>query len=176
MAGAPHASSVAPSSRQRGPLVWLNLDQQELDDAYNQIKYAPNRDQIVARNRTNSANVRSRIGEPTRVSYGPTADEALDIYVASAPRAPINIHIHGGAWRTGAAVNSAFASELFVRAVPIPFCSISSTSRQQAAVWYQWSIRSAGPSRGFTDMRLTLMAILKRSTYRVIHPVRISAV
>jgi arylformamidase len=96
--------------------VWLNLDQHELDDAYNQIKYAPNRDQIVARNRTNSANVRSRIGEPTRVNYGATTDETLDIYLTDAPRAPINIYIHGGAWRTGVAANSAFVSELFVRA------------------------------------------------------------
>jgi arylformamidase len=96
--------------------VWLNLDQHELDDAYNQIVYAPNRDQIVARNRINSANVRSRIGEPTRVNYGPTGGETLDIYRTNAPRAPINIHIHGGAWRTGSAANSAFASELFVRA------------------------------------------------------------
>lgn len=95
--------------------MWLNLDQHELDDAYNQIVYAPNRDQIVARNRINSANVRSRIGEPTRVNYGPTGDETLDIYRTNAPRAPINIHIHGGAWRTGSAANSAFASELFVR-------------------------------------------------------------
>ena len=58
---APHAGSVALGSRQKGPPVWLDMDQHELDDAYNQIKYAPNRDQIVARNRINSANVRSRI-------------------------------------------------------------------------------------------------------------------
>ena len=116
MADAPNASPAAASSRQKGQLVWLDLDQQELDDAYNQITYAPNRDQIVGRFRINSANVRSRIGEPTRASYGPTADEALDIYRTTKPRAPINIFIHGGAWRTGAAANSASASELFVRA------------------------------------------------------------
>jgi arylformamidase len=107
------------------------MDQHELDDAYNQIKYAPNRDQIVARNRTNSANVRSRIGEPTRVNYGPTVDEALDIYTTSAPRAPINIFIHGGAWRTGAAAGSAFASELFIRAgahsVLVDFINVEAT-------------------------------------------------
>ena len=131
MDDAPHAGSVAESLREKGPLVWLDLDQQDLDDAYNQIKYAPNRDQILARNRTNSAKVRTRIGEPTRVSYGPTADETLDIYKTSTPKAPINIFIHGGAWRTGAAANSAFASELFVRAgahsVVLDFINVEAT-------------------------------------------------
>ena len=36
--------------------------------------------------------------------------------LTSVPNAPINVFIHGGAWRTGAARNYAFASELFVRA------------------------------------------------------------
>lgn len=131
MDDAPHAGSVAESPREKGPLVWLDLDQQDLDNAYNQIKYAPNRDQIVARNRANSAKVRTRIGEPTRVSYGRTADETLDIYKSSIPKAAINIFIHGGAWRTGAAANSAFASEMFVRAgahsVVLDFINVEAT-------------------------------------------------
>jgi len=172
---APHAGSVALGSRQKGPPVWLDMDQHELDDAYNQIKYAPNRDQIVARNRINSANVRSRIGEPTRVNYGPTGDETLDIYKTNTPRAPINIHIHGGAWRTGAAANSAVASELFVRAgahsVMVDFINVEAAGGSLVP----WSIRSVGPSRGFTNMRPTSMVIPKRSTYRGIRPVRTSA-
>src|ERR1700704_1611050 len=95
--------------------VWLDLTQQELDDAYNQIKYAPNRNQILARLATNSARVRARIGEPKHFAYGPSAIEALDLYQTNVPKAPINIFIHGGAWRNGTAKDSASASELFVR-------------------------------------------------------------
>ena len=40
--------------REKGPRVWLDLDQEELDDAYDQGKYAPNIRQVVSRYRTNS--------------------------------------------------------------------------------------------------------------------------
>jgi arylformamidase len=40
--------------REKGPLVWLDMDQQALDDAYTQAVYAPNRDQILARYAANS--------------------------------------------------------------------------------------------------------------------------
>ena len=33
----------------RGPLVWRDMDQKTLDDAYDQDVYAPNRPLIVAR-------------------------------------------------------------------------------------------------------------------------------
>src|SRR6202035_715678 len=42
------AASAAPA-KIKGPIVWLDMDQQELDDAYDQHVYAPNRDQVVAR-------------------------------------------------------------------------------------------------------------------------------
>ena len=38
MAGSP---SNAESARVKGPLVWLDMDQKELDDAYDQAVYAP---------------------------------------------------------------------------------------------------------------------------------------
>jgi len=58
-----------------GPKVWLDLDQQALDDAYNQAAYAPNRDQVLARFASNSEIARRRLGGPERFSYGPTAVE-----------------------------------------------------------------------------------------------------
>jgi arylformamidase len=98
------------------PVVWLDMDQQALDDAYDQSKYAPNRSQIVERNASNSDIARERLGAPRRIAYGPTAKEALDLYPAAAPNAPISIFVHGGAWQRGLAKNSAFPAELFVRA------------------------------------------------------------
>ena len=35
-------TATPPTPRQKGPRVWLDLDQQELDDAYDQSKYAAN--------------------------------------------------------------------------------------------------------------------------------------
>src|SRR3989454_11631968 len=105
---------VAP--RVKGPRVWLDLDQAELDAAYDQSVYAPNLEQIVGRYATNSEAVRARLGAPRRYAYGPTPIEALDVYTTKRPNATINVFIHGGAWRTSVAKDNAFAAELFVNA------------------------------------------------------------
>src|SRR5215470_4802327 len=69
--------------RVKGPLVWLDMDQQDLDDAYDQLVYAPNRDYILKRCAHNSEVARERLGAPKRFAYGPTAIEALE---SSPPR------------------------------------------------------------------------------------------
>jgi arylformamidase len=123
MAGAAGAAAaLAVSSvgaqqpaREKGPRVWLDMDQKELDDAYDQAAYAPNRDQVLKRIAANSAAVRSRL-PPRRLAYGATPIEALDLYTTRRPNAPINVFIHGGAWRGGLAKDSAAPAELFVNA------------------------------------------------------------
>ncbi len=100
----------------QAPLVWLNLNQKELDDAYDQSVWAPNQAQVQGRWALNSEIVRQRIGKPRRFAYGPTPIEGLDVYTTNRPNAPINIFIHGGAWRAGDAKNFGFMAETFVRA------------------------------------------------------------
>ena len=113
LAQAPGASAPA---RQKGPRVWLDLDQQELDDAYDQSKYAANLQQIVKRYATNSEQVRARLGAPKRLAYGPTPIEGLDLYPTQKPNAPVHVFIHGGAWRSGLAKDAAYQAETFVNA------------------------------------------------------------
>lgn len=110
------AQQPAETARQKGPPVWLDMDQKELDDAYDQSKYAPNLQQIVRRYATNSELARQRLGPPKRVAYGPTPIEMLDIYPTRRPRAPVNVYIHGGAWRSGLAKDYAFPAEMFTSA------------------------------------------------------------
>jgi arylformamidase len=102
--------------RVKGPIVWLDMDQAELDAAYDQSVYAPNLRQIVNRYATNSEAVRARLGAPQRYAYGPTPIEGLDVYVTKRPNAPINIFLHGGAWRGGLAKDFGYGAELFVHA------------------------------------------------------------
>ncbi len=102
--------------RVKGPRVFLDYDQAELDDAYDQSVYAPNLRQITARFATNSEATRARIGAPRRYAYGPTEIEKLDIYPTKRANAPIHIFIHGGAWRGGLAKDYAFPAEMFVNA------------------------------------------------------------
>jgi arylformamidase len=106
----------SPAPRVKGPIVWLDMDQKELDDAYDQEIYAPNRDQVVVRRLANSERVRAIIGVPQRVAYGPSEIEKLDIFRTAQPNAPINIFIHGGAWRRNKAADYAVLAEMFVRA------------------------------------------------------------
>ncbi len=114
---------TAAIAKAKGPMVWLDMDQQQLDDAYDQFVYAPNRDQLAKRRLANSAAARARLGEPLRLAYGPTPIEALDVYrplaskaAAGGALAPVAIFVHGGAWRSGAASEFTFLAEPFVRA------------------------------------------------------------
>jgi arylformamidase len=110
------AKAPGPATRAKGPLVWLDMDQKGLDDAYDQEVYAPNREQIQQRMARNSELTRERLGQPLRFAYGPTPIEGLDVYRTKKPNAPIAIYTHGGAWRRGSAANCGFIAESFVHA------------------------------------------------------------
>ncbi len=100
----------------KGPLVWLDMDQKALDDAYDQAVYAPNRDQVHKRNQFNSDRVRARLGAPKRLAYGSAEIEKLDLFATGKPNASISIFIHGGAWRARPVKDYAFLAEMIVRA------------------------------------------------------------
>ena len=98
------------------PKVFLNYTQAELDAAYDQAAYAPNRDQLGARRVAGSETARQRLGAPERYAYGTSAIEGLDVFRAAKPNAPIFVFVHGGAWRNGTAKDHCYAAECFVRA------------------------------------------------------------
>ncbi len=104
-----------PAPAAKGPRVYLDYDQAELDAAYDQLPWAPNLPQVTGRYASNSELVRKRIGDPRRVPYGQTEVERLDIVRTARPNAPIMVFVHGGAWRGGAARNYAFPAETFAR-------------------------------------------------------------
>jgi arylformamidase len=134
------------------------MDQRALDDAYDQSKYAPNRTQVLERYASNSNIARERLGAPRRIAYGPTEDEALDLYPAAVSNAPIAIFVHGGAWRAGSARDSAAAAELFVRAgvhyVVPDFISVLTTGGDLMPMAHQvrraiaWAYRDAASFGG----------------------------
>jgi arylformamidase len=99
-----------------GPKVFLDYDQKALDDAYDQAAYAANRDQVIARFASASRITRRQLGEPQRFSYGNSPTEGLDVYRTRKPDAPVNVFIHGGAWRAGLARDYAFPAEMFASA------------------------------------------------------------
>jgi arylformamidase len=107
---------TGPPPHEKGPRVWMDLDQVELDAAYDQSFYAPLGPEIIKRLAANSEAARARLGQPQRESYGPTEIEKLDIYRTGRAHAPVFVFIHGGAWLRGLAKNYGFPAELFVNA------------------------------------------------------------
>lgn len=109
-------STVSPLARphdSKGPKVWLDYDQAGLDDAYDQTVWAPLMADIQARRAAMSEAARTRLGSPQRFAYGTSPVEALDVFPARAPNAPVFVFIHGGGWRQGDARGYAFAAEMF---------------------------------------------------------------
>ena len=145
----------------KGPIVFLDYDQEELDVSYDQAPWAPNRPEIDRRNAQKSAAAVARLGAPRRLAYGPTEIEALDLYPAKGPDAPIQVFIHGGAWRAGRAADVAYMSETFVDAgahfIALDFNNVLETKGdltvmadqvRRAIAWvYRNSSRFGGDSR-----------------------------
>ena len=143
--------------RARGALVWLDMDQRALDDAYDQVVYAPNRDQVHKRNEFNSERVRRRLGQPKRLAYGPTPVEQLDLFPTKQAGAPINVFIHGGAWRQRWAKDYHFLAEMFVNAganfIALDFIGVDKTGGdllpmadqvRRAVAWIYQNAKSFG--------------------------------
>lgn len=88
---------IGPPPHEKGARVFMDYDQVELDAAYDQAFYAPLRLQIVKRWASTSEAARTHIGQPKQASYGPSAEEKLDIYLTKRANAPIFVFVHGGA-------------------------------------------------------------------------------
>ena len=106
---------IGPPPHAKGPRVFMDYDQVELDAAYDQEVYQPWLKQVSKRLYFRSADVRSRL-KAQRAAYGTTADEKLDIYRTKRAKAPIFVFLHGGTWRFGSAQDSAHPAEMFVKA------------------------------------------------------------
>jgi arylformamidase len=121
---------VQQNQRVKGPIVWLDMDQQELDDAYDQTVYAPNQPLVAARRKIASQSVLERF-PPERHTYGPSEIEKLDIFKTTRSNAPVMVFIHGGAWRNGTAKDFAFQAELYLNAgvnlVIVDFAQVQDT-------------------------------------------------
>lgn len=163
--GAALAQQAPTAVSEKGPLVWLDMDQKQLDDAYDQSKYAPNLQQIIHRYTSNSNAMRARLGEPRRFNYGPTPIERLEVYATRRPDAPVHIHIHGGAWHQRPASDYAFPAEMLMNAgahyVVPDFISVDEANGdlmpmvEQVRSAIAWTVRNA-PSFGGDAQRVYL--------------------
>ena len=78
--------------------VFLDYTQQELDDAFEQTLWAPNFEALRKQSNIRCAELRERL-EHFETSYGPSADETLEIFPTAKPGAPVLLYVHGGRWK-----------------------------------------------------------------------------
>ena len=130
--------------RPRGPRVFLEYDQEELNAAYYQAAYEPNIEQMRKRWVSNSARTRARIGKPLRHAYGDVEIEKLDIFPTDKANAPIFVFLHGGSWRRGTA--SAYSAR--------PRCS---SALERALCRARFLLGAGSRRRSFADRRPDLL-------------------
>jgi hypothetical protein len=127
------AQSV-PATRAKGPLVWLDMDQKDLDDSYTQSVYAPNMQTILERCTRNGELVRERIGAPKRFAYGPTAIEGIEFFP---PRRRMPRHMF--TFMVGLGARSSHVTPIIRPRCssmqgPTSWCPISTTSSRPVAI------------------------------------------
>ncbi len=102
------------------PKVYLDYTQAELDRAYDQAAWAPNRAELVAWFAAESARVRAAGAWLADQRYGEGEDETLDVFPPAqgtgGGAAPVHIHIHGGRWTLFTKSDSSFVAEPLRRA------------------------------------------------------------
>jgi arylformamidase len=114
--------------------VFLDYDQAQLDDCYNQMVWAPNAELMHRRQNALSDEARQRLAPATRYAYGTGAMEHLDLYCTAHANAPVFVFVHGGAWRANSSERFAFIAELYVAAgahcVLLDFDGVENTGSQ----------------------------------------------
>ena len=83
-----------------GDKIFLNYDRDELDVQYNNRKRVADFMDYVERWQVDSEQTRQSLRCHLDVSFGSTAAETMDIFLAEAPNAPVCMFIHGGYWQS----------------------------------------------------------------------------
>lgn len=94
-------------------LVYRDFDQATLDREYNARETVPDMDPFIADYISLSAAARDSLECHLDISFGPGAEETLDIFPAG-PKAPVFVFIHGGYWRMLSKNESSFMAPNFV--------------------------------------------------------------
>ena len=122
---------ATPPVRAKGPAVWLDYDQQDMDEMYDQSVFAFNQRHLLARSDANNAISAAIIGKAERFAYGSDPIEGVDIWKTRKPNAPVLIYLHGGSWQSGRSADFALYAEPYISAgahfVSVDFTNVRAT-------------------------------------------------
>ena len=150
-------NDIQLAQKAKGPKIFLDYDQEELNFQYDPGKHAPNMLHMFARFETLSNDTRERISLPAHFDYGDGENEKLDLYRTGRPNAPIHVFLHGGGWHLRHAKHYAFLAPMFVDAgahfIALDFRGVESTggtlmpivaSLRRAIAWVHGNARNFG--------------------------------
>jgi arylformamidase len=122
---------ATPPVRAKGPAVWLDYDQQDIDEMYDQSVFAFNQRHLLARSDANNALATAVIGKAERFAYGSDPIEGVDVWKTRKPDAPVLIYLHGGSWQSGRSADFALYAEPYINAgahfVSVDFTNVRAT-------------------------------------------------
>ena len=96
--------------------VYRGYDQAALDAQYNNQAATPRFREHIARYRELTQSAKSNLACAENIAYGESPQELLDIYRPLRSAAPVQVFIHGGAWRQLDKNDSGLAAPAFVGA------------------------------------------------------------
>jgi arylformamidase len=136
--------------------VFLGYTQAELDQAYDQLFWAAQRDAIQAAVRKDCEAVRQAM-PPRTERYGRSEMQLVDIYApAKAKDAPVLVFLHGGAWLRGSRLDvaypapaltgkgAAFLAADFDNVATVPLPAMVEQCREAV----EWAVRNAASFGG----------------------------
>jgi arylformamidase len=122
---------ATPPARSKGPAIWLDYDQHDMDEMYDQSVFAFNQKSVLARSDANNVVATATIGKSERFAYGSDPIEGVDIWKTRRPNAPVLIYLHGGSWQSGRSADFALYAEPYVNAgahfVSVDFTNVRAT-------------------------------------------------
>ncbi len=95
--------------------VFLHYTQEELNRNFDQRTWVANALEVIGRFPVLSKATRERLAHRAGVCYGAHPDEVLDIFPA-APGGPIQVFVHGGAWKNFTKDDYSFPADAWVPA------------------------------------------------------------
>ena len=96
--------------------VFLHYTKAELDRNFDQRGWIPNAEAIIARHIERSRLTRDNLTFVPNLRYGDHPEEVLDYFPATRNGAPIQVFVHGGAWKNFGKDDYSFPAEGFVPA------------------------------------------------------------
>jgi arylformamidase len=138
--------------------VFMNYSQTDLDREYDQAPWAPNQDKVGARTGAKLKQALQKLGAPAIHAYGPGKNESLQLMRSKRSNAPIQIYIHGGAWRGSVASEQLYAAPKYVVAganyIALDFSTVMDVGLdgmvdqvRRAIVWVYKNAESFGGDR-----------------------------